>query len=42
MENGKLSRQMENGKRHHKTKPRLYSLVVLPEFSHQKKEENVF
>ena len=33
---------MENGKWHHKTKPRLHSLVALPEFSHQKKEENVF
>ena len=30
-----MSRQIENCQWHHKTKPRLHSLVALPEFSHQ-------
>ena len=37
-----MSRQIENCKWHHQTKPRLRSLVALPEFSHQNKEEDVY
>ena len=33
---------MENCKWHHKAKPWLHSLDALPEFSHQKKEEDVY
>ena len=37
-----MSRQIEGYNWHHKTKPRLHSLVALPEFSHQKKEEDAY